>query len=46
VIGISAALNLGVYQDIVMLIAAIIADAWLLTRRFPPEAPEKVDEVS
>lgn len=46
VIGISAALNLGIYQDSMMLIAAIIADVWLLTRKFQHEVPEKVDQIN
>jgi len=46
VIGISAVLKLGIYQDSMMLIAAIIADVWLLTRKFQPEMPEKVDQIN
>ena len=46
VIGISAALKLGIYQDSMMLIAAIIADVWLLTRKFQSEMPEKVDQIN
>jgi Family of unknown function (DUF6064) len=46
VIGISAALTLGVYQDFMMIIAAIIADVWLLTRKFQSEMTEKVDPMS
>ena len=45
IIGLSAALNLGIYQDIVMLVAAMIANMFLLTRKFQSEAQEKVDEV-
>ena len=45
VIGISTALNLGVYQDVVMLVAAIIAGVFLLTRKFQSEMQEKTDEV-
>jgi hypothetical protein len=46
IIRISVALNLGIYQDSMMLIAAIIADVWLLPRKFQSEAPEKIDPVS
>jgi hypothetical protein len=46
VIGISAVLKLGIYQDSMMLIAAIIADVWLLTRKFQSEMPEKVDQIN
>jgi len=46
VIGIRAALNLGVYQDFMMIIAAIIADVWLLTRKFQHEVPDKVDQIN
>jgi len=45
IIGISAALNLGIYQDSMMLIAAIIADVWLLTRKYQAEVPEKDEQV-
>ena len=37
VIGISAVIKLGVYQDSMMLIAAIIADVWLIKERSQPD---------
>ena len=37
VIGISAVIKLGVYQDSIMLIAAIIADILILRRKRPPD---------
>jgi len=37
VIGISAVIKLGVYQDAMMLIAAIIADVLILRRKRPPD---------
>ena len=36
-IGIGTIIRLGVYQDSMMLVAAIIADVWLLKRKVPIE---------
>ena len=46
IIGISTVIKLGIYQDSMMIIAAIIADAWLLTRKFQPDIPEKTEEMN
>jgi hypothetical protein len=46
VLGISAALNLGIYQDSMMIIAAIIADIWLLKSKSQPDMPDKVDQMN
>jgi ATP/ADP translocase len=46
VIGISTVINLGLYQDSMMIIAAIIADVWLIKRKFQPDMPEKVDQMN
>jgi len=35
IIGISAVINLGIYQDSMMLITAIISDSWLFRRKSP-----------
>jgi len=46
IIGLNAVLRFGIYQDAMMIIAAIIADAWLLTRNFRHEVPEETDQMS
>jgi hypothetical protein len=46
VIGISAVIKLGIYQDAMMIIAAIIAGVWLLTRKFQAEMPDKADQIN
>jgi hypothetical protein len=37
IIGITAVMRLGVYQDSMMLIAAIIADVWLIKSKAVPD---------
>jgi hypothetical protein len=44
--GISAALNMGIYQDSMIIIAAIIADIWLLKSKSQPDMPDKVDQMN
>ncbi len=46
VMGISAVINMGIYQDSMMIIVAIIADVWLLTRKFQSDVPDKADQIN